>query len=100
MTPTHPAESVAHTIAEAAQSRRAAELQRVPEALRPLLQGLAERPCQLLTGALSDLVLDTPEPFERRRGLALGMIYMASKYDGLSPAAVSALVGYVLDLPA
>ena len=100
MTPTHPAESVARTIAEAAQGRRAAELQRVPKALRPLLQDLPERPRQLLIGALSDLVLDTPELFERRRGLALGMIYMAGKYDGLSPAAVGALVSYVLDLPA
>ena len=100
MTPTHPAESAARAIAEAAQCRRAAELQRVPEDLRPLLRGLAERPYHLLIGALSDLVLDTPDPFERRRGLALGMVYMAGKYDGLSPAAVGALVGYVLDLPA
>lgn len=49
---------------------------------------------------LSDLVLGTPEPFEHRRDMALGMIYAASKCDELTPLAVGALAGYVLELSA
>ncbi|WP_145129347.1 hypothetical protein [Pseudomonas sp. URMO17WK12:I11] len=87
-------------IARSASQRRADELRRVPEALRPLLQSIPERPRLLLITILSDPVIDTPVPFERRRGMALGMIYMAGKRDELTPPEVSTLVGYVLDLPA
>ncbi|MFA0976936.1 hypothetical protein [Pseudomonas ficuserectae] len=88
------------TITLAAAQRRADELQRVPEVLRPLLQSIPERARLLLITTLSDLVSDTLTPFERLRGMALGMIYMAGKRDELAPPEVSILVGYVLDLPA
>lgn len=87
-------------IALAAAQRRADELQRVPEALRLLLQSIPERARLLLIATLSDLVLDTPMPFERRRGMALGMIYGSGKRDELTPQEVGTLVAYVLDLPA
>lgn len=87
-------------IALAAAQRRADELQRVPEALRPLLLSIPERARLLLISTLSDLLLDTLTPFEQRRGMALGMIYMAAKLDMLSPPEVANLVGYVMDLPA
>lgn len=87
-------------IALAAAQRRADELQRVPEALRPLLQSIPERARLLLITTLSDLVLDTPAPFEQRRGMAMGMIYGAGKRDELTPQEVGTLVAYVLDLPA